>query len=172
MRLLNATSLKFEVFSDDHLPPYAILSHTWGDGEVTYQDMHLLHKRLALPDHLRDNEIIVAAMEAATGCSSSITGPQSIRSRAGYKKFQMASEITSRFGFSYFWVDTCCIDKSSSAELQEAINSMYRWYQQSTYCVVCLEDSQTSINFTSPQENFRAVLRCSDGLPEAGHSKN
>jgi hypothetical protein len=74
MRLLNTTSLEFEVFSDDHLPPYAILSHTWGDEEVSYQDMRFLHKRLALPDHLRDNEILVAAIEAAAGCSSSITG--------------------------------------------------------------------------------------------------
>jgi hypothetical protein len=43
-------------------------------------------------------------------------------------------------GFQYAWVDTCCIDKTSSAELSEAINSMYRWYQQSAICYVFLED--------------------------------
>jgi hypothetical protein len=74
MRLLNATSLKFELFGDDHLPPYAILSHTWGDEEVTDQDMRLLPKRLALPDHLRVDEILIPAMEAAADCSSSISG--------------------------------------------------------------------------------------------------
>ncbi|KAH6714351.1 hypothetical protein BKA61DRAFT_632289 [Leptodontidium sp. MPI-SDFR-AT-0119] len=31
-------------------------------------------------------------------------------------------------GFEYIWIDTCCIDKTSSAELSEAINSMFRWY--------------------------------------------
>jgi hypothetical protein len=79
MRLLNTTSLEFEVFSDDHLPPYAILSHTWGDEEVSYQDMRFLHKRLALPDHLRDNEILVTAIEAAAGIS---------RASIAYRRFK------------------------------------------------------------------------------------
>lgn len=43
-------------------------------------------------------------------------------------------------GLEYAWVDTCCIDKRSSAELSEAINSMYRWYQQADICFVYLED--------------------------------
>ncbi|KAK7982173.1 hypothetical protein PG988_004411 [Apiospora saccharicola] len=37
-----------------------------------------------------------------------------------------------RDGLEYFWVDACCIDKSNSTELQEAINSMFRWYQSSS----------------------------------------
>jgi hypothetical protein len=40
----------------------------------------------------------------------------------------------------YLWIDTCCIDKSSSAELSEAINSMYRWYEESNVCYAYLED--------------------------------
>ncbi len=40
----------------------------------------------------------------------------------------------------YFWIDTCCIDKSSSAELQEAITSMFRWYHNATRCYVYLSD--------------------------------
>ncbi|KUI59526.1 Vegetative incompatibility protein HET-E-1 [Cytospora mali] len=43
-------------------------------------------------------------------------------------------------GLKYAWVDTCCIDKSSSAELSEAINSMFRWYQRSARCYVYLSD--------------------------------
>lgn len=43
-------------------------------------------------------------------------------------------------GFQYAWVDTCCIDKTSSSELSEAINSMYRWYQHSSICYTFLED--------------------------------
>jgi hypothetical protein len=42
----------------------------------------------------------------------------------------------------FFWIDTCCIDKSSSAELQEAINSMFRWYRDAAVCYVHLSDVQ------------------------------
>jgi Heterokaryon incompatibility protein (HET) len=45
-----------------------------------------------------------------------------------------------REGFRYVWIDTCCIDKRSSAELSEAINSMYKWYQWASICYVFLED--------------------------------
>jgi hypothetical protein len=38
------------------------------------------------------------------------------------------------------WLDSCCIDKTSSAELSEAINSMYRWYQNAQVCYAYLED--------------------------------
>ncbi|KAI8686530.1 HET domain-containing protein [Fusarium keratoplasticum] len=41
---------------------------------------------------------------------------------------------------TYVWVDTFCIDKASSAELSEAINSMYKWYGDSTICYVYLSD--------------------------------
>ena len=40
----------------------------------------------------------------------------------------------------YFWIDTCCIDKSNSSELQEAINSMFRWYHNAAKCYVYLAD--------------------------------
>ncbi|XPS68854.1 hypothetical protein M3J09_001134 [Ascochyta lentis] len=46
----------------------------------------------------------------------------------------------------YLWVDTCCIDKTSSAELSEAINSMFRWwwYRPARVCYVYLEDFEVS----------------------------
>lgn len=43
-------------------------------------------------------------------------------------------------GLQYFWIDTCCIDKSNSAELQESINSMFRWYRDAAKCYVFLSD--------------------------------
>ena len=61
----------------------------------------------------------------------------------------LSGKISSRFNGStqpypqttlYLWADTCCIDKSSSAELSEAINSMCRWYQRSQACIVYLSD--------------------------------
>ncbi|KAI0163887.1 hypothetical protein GGR57DRAFT_497969 [Xylariaceae sp. FL1272] len=45
--------------------------------------------------------------------------------RLGYDKIRFCGEQAGRDGLTYFWVDTCCIDKSSSAELTESINSMF-----------------------------------------------
>jgi hypothetical protein len=62
---------------------------------------------------------------------------------AGYGKIQFCGEQAKRDGLQYFWVDTCCIDKSNSTELAEAINSMFRWYQKATKCYVYLSDVST-----------------------------
>jgi hypothetical protein len=93
----------------DNIPPYAILSHTWGLEEVTFKDM--------------------------------IEGNG--RSKTGFDKIRFCGEQASRDGLYYFWVDTCCIDKSSSAELAEAINSMFRWYHNAAKCYVYLLDVST-----------------------------
>jgi hypothetical protein len=60
--------------------------------------------------------------------------------KPGYKKISFCAEQAKRDGLRYFWVDTCCIDKKSSAELSEAINSMYRWYNQAAICYAFLTD--------------------------------
>lgn len=62
------------------------------------------------------------------------------KSKAGYGKIQFCGKQARRDGLQYFWVDTCCIDKSNSTELAEAINSMFRWYQDATKCYVYLSD--------------------------------
>ncbi|KAH9204386.1 hypothetical protein DL95DRAFT_471533, partial [Leptodontidium sp. 2 PMI_412] len=62
------------------------------------------------------------------------------KDKAGYGKIQFCGEQARRDGLQYFWVDTCCIDKSNAVELQEAINSMFRWYQDATKCYVYLPD--------------------------------
>ena len=48
------------------------------------------------------------------------------KSKAGYDKIRFCGEQAQRDGLQYFWVDTCCIDKSNNNELSEAINSMFR----------------------------------------------
>jgi hypothetical protein len=63
--------------------------------------------------------------------------------KAGYNKIRFCGEQARRDGLQYFWVDTCCIDKSSSAELAEAINSMFRWYRNAVKCYVYLSDVST-----------------------------
>ncbi|KAE9379683.1 HET-domain-containing protein, partial [Stipitochalara longipes BDJ] len=62
------------------------------------------------------------------------------KNKVGYKKIRFCGEQARRDGWHYFWVDTCCIDKSSSAELSEAINSMFSWYKNSTICYVFMDD--------------------------------
>lgn len=91
------------------IPPYAILSHTWGSEEVTYRDI-----------------------VESTG-----------KNKAGYKKLRFIAGQTAKDKLKYFWIDTYCIDKLSSAELTEAINSMFRWYQEAAKCYVHLADVTT-----------------------------
>ncbi|KAH7327105.1 hypothetical protein BKA65DRAFT_62245 [Rhexocercosporidium sp. MPI-PUGE-AT-0058] len=60
--------------------------------------------------------------------------------KAGYEKIRFCGERARGDGLKYFWVDTCCIDKSSSTELAEALNSMFRWYRDAARCYVYLLD--------------------------------
>ncbi|KAI6042342.1 hypothetical protein EDC04DRAFT_2564452, partial [Pisolithus marmoratus] len=50
-------------------------------------------------------------------------------------------------GFLWAWSDTCCIDKDSSAELQEAIGSMFSWYRRSSLTLVYLSDVSNACSF-------------------------
>jgi hypothetical protein len=108
MWLINTDTLKLEQFYDKNVPPYVILSHTWGQNELTFQDIQDL-----TPD---------------------------VREKNGYRKVTEFCELAKRYDYEYAWVDTCSIDKSSSSELTEAINSMYKWYHNADMCIVYLED--------------------------------
>lgn len=95
------------------MPDYAILSHTWEpDQEVPYQEM-------------------LAA--GGDPCHPA-------RKKSGFKKIQETCQQAHDEGFLYVWIDTCCIDKSSSAELSEAINSMFQWYKNASVCYAYLSD--------------------------------
>ncbi|KAK0710684.1 WD40-repeat-containing domain protein [Lasiosphaeris hirsuta] len=62
------------------------------------------------------------------------------KNKAGYAKIQFCGDKAESDGLKFFWVDTCCIDKSDSAELQDALNSMFRWYRNAAKCYVYLTD--------------------------------
>ncbi|KAM0463710.1 hypothetical protein ACHAO4_000431 [Trichoderma viride] len=64
-----------------------------------------------------------------------------------YKKIRNCCARAKSDSFKYAWIDSCCIDKTSSAELSEAINSMYLWYYQSTKCYAYLSDVQSISTF-------------------------
>ncbi|RSL90252.1 hypothetical protein CDV31_015732, partial [Fusarium ambrosium] len=107
MRLINTTTHRLENFDGKKIPKYAILSHTWCEGqEVTLKEFQT----------------------------------QEARGKWGWVKIRKAAELALHDELEYLWVDTCCIDKASSAELSEAINSMMRWYQNSEVCYTYLVD--------------------------------
>ena len=58
----------------------------------------------------------------------------------GYAKITAVCRQARDAGFDYCWIDTCCIAKASSAELTEAINSMFKWYKEAEVCFVHLAD--------------------------------
>ncbi|CAN9091656.1 unnamed protein product [Alternaria alternata] len=66
------------------------------------------------------------------------------KSKVGYLKLSFCAKQAARDNLQFFWVDTCCIDKSNSVELSEAINSMFRWYHNSAKCYVYLSDVATT----------------------------
>ncbi|KAH7021517.1 uncharacterized protein B0I36DRAFT_388201 [Microdochium trichocladiopsis] len=115
MRLLELKedgSLRLGDYPHEDVPPYAILSHTWGpdDQEISFQDVQ--HHA----GHHKD----------------------------GYQKVTFCCQQAALDGLKHFWIDTCCIDKSNSQELQEAINSMFRWYRDANHCYVFLTDVHKS----------------------------
>ena len=128
MRLINVHTLVMEDFSVREKPPYAILSHTWGNvkDEVSFADFQ---------------------------------DPSISRKKPGFKKIQLmitymkakAAEI------NHMWVDTCCIDKSSSTELSYAINSMFQWYSKARICYVYLSDVHLSDEHLPADKDSGAV---------------
>jgi hypothetical protein len=77
------------------------------------------------------------------------------KTKPGYEKIRMCGGIAKSNNLSYFWVDTCAIDKTSSAELSESINSMFEWYQKSDVCYAFLSDVVTDdFNLSTPRSRW------------------
>ncbi len=73
----------------------------------------------------------------------------------GYAKVEGLCRQAMRDGYYYVWLDTCCIDKTSSAELSEAINSMYSWYERSGMCYAYLQDVSSDEDPGDQGSSFR-----------------
>jgi len=80
--------------------------------------------------------------------------PKSRTKKKGFEKIQSCLKQTNISSIGHCWVDTCCIDKTSSAELTEAINSMYRWYKNSKLCYAYLSDVSLERVYGSPNLSF------------------
>ncbi|KAH8593051.1 heterokaryon incompatibility protein-domain-containing protein [Bisporella sp. PMI_857] len=84
------------------------------------------------------------------------------RTMRGASKIEHASAYCRSQNQTYIWIDTCCIDKSSSAELSEAINSMYSWYERAVICYAYLED----VNGIVRPEGLEGGSACLDDVVE------
>ncbi|KAL2020054.1 hypothetical protein VTK56DRAFT_8957 [Thermocarpiscus australiensis] len=81
------------------------------------------------------------------------------KNKLGYRKIQFCGEQAWRDGLEFFWVDTCCINKSNSTELQEAINSMFRWYRDAAKCYVYLADVSTPSLISDDNSSWEPAFR-------------
>ncbi|KAJ4392989.1 hypothetical protein N0V93_002193 [Gnomoniopsis smithogilvyi] len=137
MRLLHTNRLEVVSIRDDAIPAYAILSHTWGDDEVSLQDMQSFGSKLLSPSKCK----------------------KLCLDRPGLSKIVDAANLARSQAYHWIWIDTCCIDKTSSAELSEAINSMYRLYQDSKICYVYLQDAPSPAYQRDAREAKLSMLR-------------
>jgi hypothetical protein len=133
MRLLNATTRQLVAFAEDQVPRYAILSHTWGtpDEEISFQDL-----------------------QGAAPEPDAQPSPPSWTEKLGWDKIKGACAQSLAYDCEYLWIDTCCIDKSSSAELQEGINSMFRWYESAEICLAYLSDVSSNDDPEASNSSF------------------
>ncbi|KAI1325475.1 HET-domain-containing protein [Xylariaceae sp. FL0255] len=137
MRLLNVLSLDFKEVTDPKFSGYAILSHTWVEGqEVSFQDWLLWRQKSP--------------------------GWEEIERRSGHTKILDACEMTKEYNLEYLWVDTNCIDKVSSADLSEAINSMFKWYAKAAICFAYLADVNVDNYWgNNPERFYRRCIKTS-----------
>ncbi|KAH9892853.1 heterokaryon incompatibility protein-domain-containing protein [Cubamyces lactineus] len=143
MWLLDTSNGKLCYIADPAQENYAILSHVWITGkEQSFQDLQRLHE-LSTTEALHDRANRLAGR-----------APRSVFYKASEKIRECCAFARAR-GYRWLWVDTCCIDKTSSAELSEAINSMYQWYQQSGVCYAFLHDVDDEDDPRAPGSQFR-----------------
>ncbi|KAI0740640.1 heterokaryon incompatibility protein-domain-containing protein [Earliella scabrosa] len=131
MWLLSTNRAELHNFKDHEAVDggYAILSHTWGPNEQTFQEIQVL-------------------------CEQCRTTGENPRDRAP-EKIKQSCLLAERYGFRWIWIDTCCIDKTSSTELSEAINSMFTWYSFAEVCFAYLEDVPSDCKLGALDSAFR-----------------
>ncbi|KAM5545091.1 hypothetical protein V8D89_001202 [Ganoderma adspersum] len=136
MRLLDTETGQFvEKYPEKDRTVYATLSHTWdAKGEQTYQELKKIQGRYNL----------MSRIPIPQTCPVEL--PSKLLRHAIWHdcklspKVRHACRVARENGYRYIWIDSCCIDKSSSSELSEAINSMYKWYGLAAVCYAYLAD--------------------------------
>ncbi len=116
MWLLSTDRAELHYFpSPEEVPDgYGALSHVWDKTEQSFQDVRKIQER----------------------CAEDSTNPRDVVC----EKIRRCCELAESHGYKWVWIDTCCIDKTSSTELSEAINSMFRFYALARICYGYLQD--------------------------------
>ena len=161
MRVLDTVTGNFAKIGprpkDRNLKPfkYAIMSHTWApEGEQSYKQFRSIQKRHTPFDPYDDDsdELITVPLplpSSGESLSSILNDPEVS------PKIQQACRVARENGYRYLWADWCCIDKSSSSELSESINSMYQWYAHADVCYAFLVDVPSKEDHTAQDSHFR-----------------
>ncbi|KAL8954792.1 MAG: hypothetical protein Q9193_007081 [Seirophora villosa] len=134
MRLLNVKTFELEEFYAN-APPYATLSHQWGKQS----------------EEIRFESLQAAAPEIRSFVQNGIATDQV----NGVSKIAGCCRRAKKDNLAYIWVDTCCIDKRSSTELTEALNSMFNYYAESKVCFAYLAD----VTSTPDSSDFHGQVR-------------
>ena len=144
MHLLNTVTAQLRQFASSRDVQYAIVSHVWqaSPKEQTFHEVRDIPRRC---------EERKAAGE--------IVDPRSFLSA----KLRACCRVAQRAGYEWIWVDTCCIDHNSSAELSEAINSMFMWYADAQVCYAYLHDVGDDEDPSSRGSAFRRSVWHSRG---------
>ncbi|KAL1948085.1 hypothetical protein VTO73DRAFT_12160 [Trametes versicolor] len=145
-RFLNTYTGEFEWHDNPARVRYAILSHTWRSaadgGEQSLEDVKKLQSASFVPAQRHE----VGSQSETLSDSPRLLRPTldpttSLLDHPHLStKISQACLVARMNGFRLIWIDSCCIDKASSAELSEAINSMYELYRLSGACYVYLAD--------------------------------
>ena len=185
MRLLDTKTGQFiEKDPKDPKLKYAILSHTWDkEGEQTYPQFKEIQERYAPKcpnspqshhsrdsqdnpppsvEHHQDGPSLSSPMAPASVSASDMASSQSQAPLSPIwtdsdlsPKIRDACRVARANGYRYLWIDSCCIDKTSSSELSEAINSMYQWYARADVCYAFLADVPAEEDHRRGESKFR-----------------
>ncbi|KAI1791176.1 HET-domain-containing protein [Ganoderma leucocontextum] len=132
MWLLSTDRAELHYFYGPRAVPggYAILSHVWDPREVTFHDFQKVREIRA-------------------------KSPAAISRQFASSKIEQSCILAERHGYKWIWIDTCCIDKRSSAELSEEINRMFEYYSCAEVCYAYLKDVPSDDDLQSANSAFR-----------------
>lgn len=131
MWLINTTTAALCYFPSCEAVPggYLILSHVWGAAEQSFQDVQRL-----------TSATVTTSVSRLSGTSSSSASSVSDPFSRLSPKIRGCCKFAASLGHTWAWMDMCCINKDSSAELSEALNSISVWYAKADICVAYLDD--------------------------------
>jgi Heterokaryon incompatibility protein (HET) len=143
---------------------FAIFSHRWSIDELTLQDVAKIatFSKTGIDNLIKSQsykgldsgEVIDKVKEFSEGHRDvqleNTTVLENLKKLEGHiphctglVKLVNFCELAMRNGCKLAWFDTCCIDKASSAEIEESIRSMFRWYQHAKVCIVHLAGTRS-----------------------------